>query len=99
GGVEHEDRGAPRARVRSRGSARIMIDIGANLTNKAFREDTPAVLERAARAGVTDIVVTGVSAAASRRAWEIASDLSAPSLRLFATAGFHPHHAKDASTE
>jgi TatD DNase family protein len=87
-----------------------LVDIGGNLTNKAFREDTDLVLERAATAGVRAIVVTGVSAPASRRAWEIADRTGssgrrdapegAPPLpRLFATAGIHPHHASSASPE
>jgi len=78
-----------------------LIDIGANLTNtKAFRDDLDAVLERAARAGVLAILVTGTSAPASRRAHEIVVDhrnLASP--RLFATAGIHPHHASSASPE
>jgi TatD DNase family protein len=71
-----------------------LVDIGGNLTNKAFRTDTDAVLGRAAAAGVASIVITGTSAQASRLAWEIVADrrgLSSP--RLFATAGVHPHHA------
>lgn len=75
-----------------------LIDIGANLTNKAFRDDLDAVLGRAARAGVEAILVTGTSGAASRRAREIALERrSGP--RLFATAGIHPHHASSASRE
>ena len=83
-----------------------LVDIGGNLTNKAFRDDVGPVLDRAAHAGVSAIVVTGVSTTASRRAWEIAKDHTAPAstdgaragaVRLFATAGIHPHHASSAS--
>jgi TatD DNase family protein len=72
-----------------------LIDIGANLGNKAFREDLDAVLARAASAGLEAIVVTGTSVPASRGAWELAERARAPgaSPRLFATAGIHPHHA------
>ncbi|WP_394841898.1 TatD family hydrolase [Pendulispora brunnea] len=76
-----------------------MIDIGANLANKAFRGDLEAVLRRARLAGVTTIVATGTSESVSRAALEIARDngASADGPRVFATAGIHPHHAKDFS--
>jgi TatD DNase family protein len=67
-----------------------LIDIGANLTNKAFRADLPGVLARARAAGVAPIVVTGTSIEASRAAWELSE--AHPGL-LYATAGVHPHHA------
>jgi len=70
-----------------------IIDIGANLGNKAFREDLDHVLARAQDAGVEAIVATGTSVTASRVAWEIAETKRTRSPRLFATAGIHPHHA------
>ena len=70
-----------------------LVDIGANLGNKAFREDLEDVLERALDAGVETIVATGTSVAGSRRAWEIAERKRGRSPRLFATAGIHPHDA------
>jgi TatD DNase family protein len=72
-----------------------LIDIGANLGNKAFRGDLDDVLARALEAGVEAIVATGTSVTASRGAWEIAEAPRAKgrSPRLFATAGIHPHHA------
>ncbi|APR82124.1 Deoxyribonuclease TatD [Minicystis rosea] len=79
-----------------------LVDIGANLTNKAFRDDLGPVLGRAASAGVGAIIITGTSAAASRRAWEIAVDREhrrSPSPRLFATAGVHPHEARSATRD
>jgi TatD DNase family protein len=87
-------------------SARL-VDIGANLTNKAFRADCDAVLGRAARAGVAAIVITGTNADGSRRAREISVEAQAPRgahhskdrPRLFATAGVHPHHASTWSSE
>ena len=80
-----------------------VVDIAGNLTNKAFREDLPDVLSRAEAAGVSGIVVAGVSTSTSRRGWEMAADwrrkhANSP-LKLVATAGFHPHHASDASKE
>jgi TatD DNase family protein len=72
-----------------------MIDIGANLTSKSFQRDLPAVIERAAHAGVEAIVVTGTSLAGSRAAADLAQQ-GAP-LALHATAGVHPHHAVEAT--
>jgi TatD DNase family protein len=51
-----------------------LVDIGANLTNKAFRADGEAVLSRAAVAGVGVILVTGTSAEGSRHAREMAAE-------------------------
>lgn len=73
-----------------------MIDIGANLTNKAFSSDLSDVLARAQAAGVSAIVVTGTSVEASKRARDIANEHDTPGLRLYATAGVHPHHAATA---
>lgn len=70
-----------------------IVDIGANLGNKAFREDLDAVLARALDAGVETVVVTGTSVAGSRRASELAEQKRARSPRLVATAGIHPHDA------
>jgi len=67
-------------------------DIGANLTHASFRDDLDAVLERAARAGVATIVVTGTSVAESEHAARLAGEH--PHM-LHATAGVHPHHARD----
>jgi TatD DNase family protein len=74
-----------------------LIDIGVNLTNKAFRGDLDAVLSRARQAGVTTLVVTGTSVAGSRAAADLAA---AHPATLYATAGVHPHDAKscDGST-
>lgn len=71
-----------------------IIDIGANLGNKAFREDLDAVLARALEAGVSTIVATGTSVEGSQRAWEIAEVTRTRSPQLYSTAGIHPHNAK-----
>jgi TatD DNase family protein len=68
-----------------------LVDIGVNLTNKAFRNDLDEVLERAQSAGVTRMVVTGTSVTASRDAAALAA--TRPGL-LYSTAGVHPHDAK-----
>ncbi|MGI9322775.1 MAG: TatD family hydrolase [Pseudomonadales bacterium] len=73
----------------------MLIDIGANLTHDSFAEDLDKVLERAAEAGVTQLIVTGASIAGSERAAELAQQHP----QLYATAGMHPHHAKDTTDD
>ena len=63
-----------------------LVDIGANLTHPAFRDDLPQVLERARDAGVAAIIATGTTPEETRKALE---------LGFFTTAGVHPHHARD----
>lgn len=67
-----------------------LIDIGANLAHDSFDDDFDAVLQRAAAAGISRIVITGSSDDSNRKASELAS--SKPG-QLYATAGVHPHHA------
>jgi TatD DNase family protein len=73
-----------------------LVDVGVNLTNKAFGSDLAAVLERAADAGVTKQVVTGTSLRESHRARELAT--AHPGV-LWSTAGVHPHDAKSCDAE
>jgi TatD DNase family protein len=63
-----------------------LVDIGANLTSKAFHGDLDGVLARARTAGVSTVIVTGTSAGLSQAAAELASQHG-----LFSTAGIHPH--------
>ncbi|MBK1726390.1 TatD family hydrolase [Halorhodospira neutriphila] len=72
------------------------IDIGANLTHDTFRKDLGAVLERAEAAGVTQLFVTGIDEQESARAQALAAEHPG---RLYATAGFHPHMAKEFSAD
>ena len=67
-----------------------LTDIGANLTHEAFRHDLDEVLARARQAGVERIIVTGTTVEESRRALQVAEEKG-----LHATAGVHPHHAKE----
>jgi TatD DNase family protein len=67
-----------------------LVDIGANLTHASFRDDLDAVLSRARAHGVERIIVTGASVEESRRAADIADAHG-----LYATAGVHPHHARE----
>lgn len=69
-----------------------LFDIGANLTHAAFRADLDAVLARALEAGVSTMSVTGTTLAESRAACALAD--AHPGL-LWATAGVHPHHARE----
>ncbi|HEX7054376.1 MAG TPA: TatD family hydrolase [Burkholderiales bacterium] len=67
-----------------------LVDIGANLTHASFRDDLDAVVARARAAGVDPVVVTGTTVPESRVGAEIADRFG-----LYATAGVHPHHARD----
>ncbi|GAB4524796.1 MAG: TatD family hydrolase [Haliangiales bacterium] len=69
-----------------------LVDIGVNLTNRAFRDDLDEVCARAAAVGVKRMVITGTSVEESAAAAELAQ--RAPGAR-YATAGVHPHHASD----
>ena len=67
-----------------------LTDIGANLTHSSFHNDLDAVLSRASSAGIATIVVTGTTVLESEMARDIAARCG-----LYATAGVHPHHARD----
>lgn len=69
----------------------VLIDIGFNLTSKQFAADRGAVLERALAAGVAHMLVTGLTAALSQAALELAR--RHPRV-LRCTAGVHPHNAR-----
>lgn len=71
-----------------------LIDIGANLTHDSFDDDRDQVIERAAVAGVTRIIVTGTDGQSSHDAVALAKTRPG---QLFSTAGLHPHHASDYS--
>lgn len=69
-----------------------LIDICFNFTHDAFRRDEEAVLERAAAAGVNTLLVTGSSVPDSELALRLAEGHPG---RLYATAGVHPHLARE----
>jgi len=75
--------------------ASLLVDIGANLTHDSFDADRAEVIARAHAAGVGRFVVTGSDAAHSRKALELCGRYPG----LYATAGVHPHHAKDVSAD
>lgn len=71
-----------------------LIDIGANLAHDSFDEDRDEVLQRAADAGVSRLVLTGSSEQSNKEALWLARTRPG---KLYSTAGVHPHHASDYS--
>jgi TatD DNase family protein len=71
------------------GAGGVLVDTHCHLGDPAFDGDRPAVLGRAAEAGVGHVVVVGDSLQGSSRAL----DLARGSEGLSATAGVHPHNA------
>jgi TatD DNase family protein len=69
----------------------LLIDTHCHLADPAYVPDLPAVLERAWSTGVGRIVVVGESPGSA----EAAVRLAASDPRLIATAGIHPHDAKE----
>ncbi|TFH87856.1 hydrolase TatD [Billgrantia azerbaijanica] len=76
-----------------------LVDIGANLTHASFAHDLDAVLARARAANVTTLIVTGTDREHAEQAVALARRHPGPPLRLFATAGVHPHDASQWSGE
>jgi TatD DNase family protein len=66
-----------------------LVDIGANLTHASFSQDLEQVVTRARQAGVASLIVTGTTVEESWDARQIADRFD-----LYATAGVHPHHAR-----
>lgn len=74
-----------------RPSARLeLFDIGINLVHDSFDHDRGEVIQRAAAAGVTRMLVTGSSLQNTRDAIEL---VRRDPVRFRCTAGVHPHHA------
>ncbi len=69
-----------------------LTDICFNFTHQAFRSDERGFLDRALAAGVTTMLVTGSDIEESKQAIALAKKY--PQF-LFATAGVHPHLARD----
>lgn len=72
-----------------------IIDIGLNLVHDSFDPDRDAVIERAERAGVRRMIITGSSIASTRAAMDL---VRRHPLKFRTTAGVHPHHATDLDT-
>lgn len=73
----------------------MLIDIGVNLMHRRFHEDRETVITRAAEAGVQTLLLTGTSLNNS----ELAADYATGKTGLYATAGIHPHEAKNVSRD
>ncbi|XP_046740812.1 3'-5' ssDNA/RNA exonuclease TatD [Diprion similis] len=69
----------------------ILVDVGANLTNKKYSRDLDSVIQRAKDAGVKKIMVTGASIRSSKEALRLTRIYPGT---LYSTAGVHPHDAK-----
>lgn len=69
----------------------ILVDVGANLTNKKYSRDLDSVVQRAKDAGVQKIMVTGASIRSSKEALRLTRIYPGT---LYSTAGVHPHDAK-----
>jgi TatD DNase family protein len=73
-----------------------LIDIGINLGHDSYDLDRDAVIARAGKAGVVQMIVTGASLQGSRKAIELARSQQR---ELYATVGVHPHHATELTAE
>jgi TatD DNase family protein len=73
----------------------LLIDTHCHLADPAYGPDLPQVLERAWSGGLVGIVVVGESRATAERALELAGSDS----RVRATAGIHPHDARNWDSE
>jgi TatD DNase family protein len=69
-----------------------LVDIGLNLAHDSFDHDRDHVVATAVAAGVQHMVITGSTLDSTRAA--IALARAAPD-RFRATAGIHPHHARE----
>ncbi len=69
----------------------MFIDTHCHLNFKVFRSQLPAVLERAQKVGVKQMIVVGSQLKNSQRAVEQAQANEA----IFAAVGVHPHHVWD----
>ena len=74
----------------------VVVDIGINLTNKAFKSHWREVVQRAIDSGVTRMLLTGTCIKTSRESLQIAQDWldETKTPNLYATIGIHPHDAK-----
>ena len=74
---------------------RLLIDTHCHLADPAFAADRAAVLDRAWAAGLSHVVVIGESRASA----EAALVMAAEDGRILATAGMHPHDAREWDTQ
>jgi TatD DNase family protein len=72
-----------------------LFDTHAHLTDDRFHDDLPAVLDRAAAAGVTHVVCVGTTAADS----PLCVRLGAESPLVWASVGIQPNHVAEAGPD
>lgn len=79
----------------------VWCDIGVNLFSQQFAADRQQVLERAAAAGVTQLVLIGSDLAESKQNLLLcqAASQQQAQLTLITTAGVHPHYASQVSDD
>ena len=70
----------------------MLVDTHCHLYFKELEDDLPGVLERASELGVSRFICVGTNLEDSRRSLELAEQYDS----IYATAGIHPHDAKDA---
>jgi TatD DNase family protein len=95
--VPYHINGSRRVTVRSAEEAAVppeLIDTHAHLDDPQFAADLPAVIERAAAAGVRGVVCVATGAASSA-----ASAALAARFDLACTVGIHPNHAAQESAD
>ncbi len=73
-----------------------LIDIGVNLSDKAFNNDRDAVVERALEAGIKTMILTGTCLQGSLAVLELSRQYPEA---CKCTAGIHPHDASTATPE
>jgi TatD DNase family protein len=69
----------------------MLVDTHAHIHDKAFADDRNAIVERMRAAGVGTAVTVGCDITDSTRALDAAREFG-----VYASAGIHPHEAKDA---
>ena len=71
-----------------------LVDAGVNLSNHQFDDIHQAVLQRAAEANVTQMLLIGCDLQSSQASLKLAKQF-----KQFCTAGVHPHDAKTADDQ
>ena len=84
----------------SSGNPVPLVDIGANLTAKNFKDkDIPDILQRASNAGITHIILTGTSYKGSQEVLNMCAKYDGThNVTLRCTVGIHPHDATKTMT-
>jgi TatD DNase family protein len=75
----------------------VLTDTHCHIQTSAFNADRVAVLQRALEAGVDTLVCVGYDPQSWRQALSLALSQREREPRVYATAGLHPHDAKDFS--